>query len=381
VSGSHARQELQHTKSRDIVPGVLGPAQNANQILHMRRLQKLEAAVFHERDVALAELDFEEIGVVGRAHQDGHVVQGDAGFALLQHPFHYIVRLRLLILRGHEQWPLLRPSLREQVLFEPLTPSTYHSVRSVQNRLYRAVVLLELDDRGGWVEVAGKIEDVTNRGAAERIDRLGVIADDGYGSMILPQRQDDLGLQRVGVLVLVHQHVSKPPANAFAIPFHEIEPIEQQIVVIEDVAALLRLDVALEQLFQLIGPVDIRRKGVFERRVDGAARVDDVRVDRKAGVLLGKARRELREAEVVAHDVEEIGGVGAIEDREVWIQAHRVRVKPQQSVCNRVKRPRPRHARLLSDDALRAPSHDLCCATSECQEKNAARIGAVLYEV
>src|SRR6266446_10383993 len=179
MSGSHTGQELQHPKPRHVVSRVLRPPQHAEHVLHMRRLQKLEAAVLHERDVALAELDFEEIGVVGRTHQNGHVVQGDAGFALLQHPFYYIVRLRLLILRGHEQWPLLRPSLREQVLFEPLTPSTYHSVRSVQNRLYRAVVLLELDDRGGWVEVAGKIQDVSYGGSTKRVDRLRVVADHG----------------------------------------------------------------------------------------------------------------------------------------------------------------------------------------------------------
>src|SRR6266404_9973113 len=178
MSGSHAWQELQDPKPGQIIPSVLRPPQHTEHVLHMRRLQKLEAAVFHERDVAFAELDFEEIGVVGRAHQDGHVVQWDAGLAVLQHPFYYIVRLRLLILRGHEKWPLRRPAPGEQVLFVPLTPGTYHGVRSVQNRLYRPIVLLELDDRGRWVEVAGKIEDVTNRRAAEGVDRLGVIAHD-----------------------------------------------------------------------------------------------------------------------------------------------------------------------------------------------------------
>src|SRR5256885_3582493 len=47
---------------------------------------------------------------------------------------------------------------------------------------------------------------------------------------------------------------------------------------------------------------------------------------------LFRSRREPREAEVVADDVEEIGGVRTIEDGEAWIQAHRARVKPQQSV-------------------------------------------------
>ena len=69
----------------------------------MRRFEELEAAVFHERDVAAAELDFEEVGVVGGAHQDGLVVQGDARLSGVEHPFYYIVRLRLLILRRDEQ--------------------------------------------------------------------------------------------------------------------------------------------------------------------------------------------------------------------------------------------------------------------------------------
>jgi len=57
--------------------------------------------------VAASELDFEEVGMVGGAHQDGLVVQGDARFSLLEHPFYYIVRLRLLVLRGHEEGFLL----------------------------------------------------------------------------------------------------------------------------------------------------------------------------------------------------------------------------------------------------------------------------------
>ena len=73
----------------------------------MRRFEKPEPAILHKRDVPLAELDFEEIGMVRGAHQDGLMVQEDARFALLQHPFYYIVRLRLLIFRGHEQRLLL----------------------------------------------------------------------------------------------------------------------------------------------------------------------------------------------------------------------------------------------------------------------------------
>src|SRR6267143_1016269 len=90
------------TLPRNVVPGILRPAKDAHHVLHMRRFEKLEAAVFHERDVAATELDFEQVGVMGSTHQDGLVVQGDPGLSVLQHPFYYMVGLRLLILRGHE---------------------------------------------------------------------------------------------------------------------------------------------------------------------------------------------------------------------------------------------------------------------------------------
>src|SRR5882762_2170037 len=103
----HTGQQLQHSEARDVVASILGPTQDAHDVLHMRRFEKLEAAVFHERDVAATELDFEQVGVMGRTHQDGLVVQGDPGLSVLQHPFYYMVGLRLLILRGHEDRLLL----------------------------------------------------------------------------------------------------------------------------------------------------------------------------------------------------------------------------------------------------------------------------------
>src|SRR2546423_15172631 len=83
----------------------------SNQIFDMRSLEKLQPPVFHERDVALAELDFEQVGMVSGTHQDGLVVQGDARFTLLEHSFYYIVRLRLLILGRHQYRFLFRASL------------------------------------------------------------------------------------------------------------------------------------------------------------------------------------------------------------------------------------------------------------------------------
>ena len=119
----------------------------------------------------------------------------------------------------------------------------------------------------------------------------------------------------------------EPPPHLFAISLHEIKPVEQQVVVVEHVTTLLRLDIALEQLLQLIGPVGVCRERALQRLLDRLARVYGVRVDREAGVFLGEARGKLGESQIVTDDVEEIGGVGTIEDGEARVQPHRSRVK------------------------------------------------------
>ena len=59
MAGPDAGEQLQHPERRDRVTRVFGPAQHAQQVLHMRRLEELEPAVLHERDVAPPQLDLE----------------------------------------------------------------------------------------------------------------------------------------------------------------------------------------------------------------------------------------------------------------------------------------------------------------------------------
>ena len=54
-----AGQEQEHPEARHPVARVLGAAQDREQVLDVRRLEELEAAVLHERDVAPRQLDLE----------------------------------------------------------------------------------------------------------------------------------------------------------------------------------------------------------------------------------------------------------------------------------------------------------------------------------
>ena len=121
-------------------------------------------------------------------------------------------------------------------------------------------------------EMAGKVEDVAHGRGAERIDRLRVVADHGEPAPVRLEREQDRGLQAVGVLIFVDQDMIEARADLGGecrLGQH-VRPVEQQVVVIEHVLALLCLDVGGEQLLQFRRPVGAPGKGLaqhlFERR-------------------------------------------------------------------------------------------------------------------
>ena len=131
--------------------------------------------------------------------------------------------------------PLGGLSLRPQILGEALLGQFDDGVGRRQDRLRRAVILLERDDVGARAEMAGKVEDVAHGRGAKRIDRLRVVADDGQALAVRPQRQQHRGLELVGVLIFVDQHVIEALGDFRRDRrlLHHVRPIEQEIVVIE----------------------------------------------------------------------------------------------------------------------------------------------------
>ena len=88
-------------------------------------------------------------------------------------------------------------------------------------------------------------------------------------------RLDDVGLQRVGVLVLVHEHVVEARAHAGAAGRvgEEPAPEQQQVVVVQDLLLLLGVRVRGEQL----------REALFGRQAPGERRAQHL-VQRQLGV-------------------------------------------------------------------------------------------------
>src|SRR5438034_104440 len=91
-------------------------------------------------------------------------------------------------------------------------------------------------------------------------------------------------------------------------------PIEQEVVVIQDVLRLLDADVRLEQLGEGPAPRRAPRIRAGKNFVERRLAVDDARVDGDASGLCRKAVLRARESELVTDEVEQILGIRTIED-------------------------------------------------------------------
>ena len=291
----------------------------------MSGFEKFEAAIFDEGNIAPAELDLEEVAVMRGAEQHRLPAQRDAGLAVVEHAVGDIFGLSRLILDIGQEWALRRRPCRIKGFRDLLAGPGDHRVRGIEDRLGRAIIALERDDRGGWGEMVGKVENVPNGCRAERIDRLRIVADDCETGPVGPQRQQDLGLEPIGVLVLVNEDVVERAAylhcdGGFG---HRMAPVQQEVVVIEDVVPLLGHDIGLEQPTKLVRPIGTPGKTLGERLLERAPGIDRVGVDRQASVLAGEAGSRPGQAELRAYKVEEIRRIGAVENGEGRVEPDR----------------------------------------------------------
>ena len=113
---------------------------------------------------------------------------------------------RRLVVGGANRPELLgdrRPDLEPVRIVAPDEP-----VGRVEDRCERAVVAAQ-DDRSCRSIAIAEPQDVADRGAAELVDRLVVVADDGDVAVRFGEDRDELRLGAVRVLELVDEDVSE----------------------------------------------------------------------------------------------------------------------------------------------------------------------------
>ncbi len=214
----------------------------------MGGVEKFQPAEFHEGNVAAGQLDLQRTAVGRGAEQHGLLLQQRSFLAIFKHAFDDVARLVGLIAHRDQLRLARRGAIGPEVLGEALLGQPNDAVGGGQDRLRRTVVAIEGDDFCLRAELAGKIQNVAHGRGAKRIDRLRVVADDRQSASAGLQRQQDRRLQTVGVLIFVDHHVIEARADLFRQRRlrHRLRPVEQQIVVIEHVLLLLRLDIGCE---------------------------------------------------------------------------------------------------------------------------------------
>ena len=203
---------------------------------------------------------------------------------------------------------------------------------------------------------------------------------------------DDLALQPVGVLVFIDQDVVEIRGHLLRQPrlAHHRLPVDQQVIVVEQPAALLALDVGAAQLRQVLLPAQAPAELLLERLAQALLRVDAPGVDRQAGVLARKALGLLAQLQFLAQVVEQIGRIAPVDDGVAGLEIEVAPVVAQQAVADRMKgagpdQPLQHRLRLVAErvaerrahDVVRAPAHLARGAAREGQQQDARRIHAV----
>ena len=266
-----------------------------------------------------------------------------------------------------------------------LARQRHDRVRRRQQRRGRAVVLGQCQQRRRRHESGAEVEDVAHLGGAEGVDRLRVVADDGEAAATRPEREHDLGLQPVGVLVLVDQDVVEAASDRGADRRvgHRLGPPDEQVVEVEHALRLLLGNVGGEQSLQAVGALAAPGEGLGEHVAQAPARVDDARVDRQAGRLLRKALAAARQPEALAQEMEQLLGIAAIIDRESRVESDARGVQSQQPRADGMEGAAPRQTRRrlqrreaerFVQDAADAALHLERGAAREGEEQDARRV-------
>ncbi len=195
-----------------------------------------------------------------------------------------------------------------------------HAVGELENLRGRAVVGLDAVDDGAGVALLERHE-VLEVGAAPRVDALGVVAH-GHDAVVRGEGVHDLGLDRVGVLVFVHEHVAETLGEIGGDVgglFEQVEPEFEQVVVVENGLGAFFLGVSGGERREQVLDLRILRKVALDGLGEGFLGVarEGENAEERTGLGVGFV---LKEQLVFGFDdlLEERLGFVGVEDGEVF---------------------------------------------------------------
>ena len=151
-------------------------------------------------------------------------------------------------------------------------------------------------------------------------------------------------------------------------------PVEQQVVVVEDVGGLLAVDVGIEEAAEVVGPLSAPGEVLVEHLLELLPGIDAAAVDGHAGALLGEAAVGLGQSQLGAQHVQEVFRVGAVVDGELRREADRLAVAAKEPGGDGVKGAAPDAGGGRAGSGGRAASRSSTAATRRSISAAARRV-------
>ena len=234
-----ATRPVRDAHQRHCVRRVVEHLQIRDQVLDLGALVEARAADHLVGDALPDEHVLEHARLRVHAVEDRDLAAGEALLDERSDARRDEARLGMLVLHLDRLHRIALAEVREQVLRLALAVVLDDGVRGAQDRVRRAVVLLERDRARAW-EVALEVEDVADVGAAERVDRLIRVADGAEVAVLGREQLQQPVLRVVRVLVLVDEDVAErlPPALLrLGKPLEHVHGQVQQVVEVHRVRA------------------------------------------------------------------------------------------------------------------------------------------------
>ena len=172
-----APRPVRDARQRDGVVGVVDRLEVGDRVLDLGALVEPRAADHLVGDALPDEHVLEHAALGVRPVDDRDLAEAQPVFEERRHLGGDEPRLGVLVLHLDHAHRLALAEIRPEMLLLALAVVLDHRVRGVQDRVRRAVVLLERD-HARRREVALELEDVADVGAPEAIDRLIWVPDD-----------------------------------------------------------------------------------------------------------------------------------------------------------------------------------------------------------
>ena len=370
------QQHGQTLPGRD-VGRVVDESQQGDQVANVRLFEETHAACDLVRNLEAGQFDLEIEGLEVRPIEHSDIAERLSFVPQPAQALNHELSLLPAVHRLDQEGLLaVRPGRLEHLVeMAPLRLGEQDAVGEIQDLRRRAVVGFDAMDLGAGVAV-GEGEDIFEVGPAPGVDALGVVAH-RHDPVVASNRVHDLGLEPIGILVLVHQHMAEALgeiAGGFGRAAQKQEPEFEQVVVVEHIGSPLPFSVPRREACHLLRQALVLGKeagyGFGEGSLHVARERDHVveRARTRMGLILEKSPVRL-----VHRFAQQAFRFARIHDGEGTGQADRLAVDAEGAVPDAVEGSAPEPVRLHAGEIANPVEHFLRRLVGEGEQEDFTR--------